>query len=145
NRSITHLADYVGALKERHDFFATMGCTVSDHGLEEIYADDYTHDDIERIFKAVMNNDQVSPRDHRRFTSAMHLPFAQWDAEKCSVQQYHLSALRNNNSRMMRHLGPDTGWDSIGDFSQGRALSAFLDHLDRDDQLAKTILYNLNP
>src|SRR5690606_5067830 len=145
NRPIAHFADFVHALKERHDFFATMGCQVSDHGLEEIYADDYTDDDIERIFKAALNNDGVSHREHRQFKSAMLYLFAQWDAEKGWVQQYHLGALRNNNSRMMRQLGPDTGWDSIGDFSQGRALSTFLDRLDRNDQLAKTIVYNLNP
>jgi len=75
----------------------------------------------------------------------MLVQFAEWDVEKGWVQQYHLGALRNNNTRMLSKLGPDTGWDSIGDFSQGRALSKFLDRLDRDDKLAKTILYNLNP
>src|SRR5690606_31551254 len=71
--------------------------------------------------------------------------FAEWDAERGWVQQYHLGALRNNNSRMMGKLGPDTGWDSIGDFAQGRTLARFLDRLDRNEKLAKTILYNLNP
>ncbi|MCB0575205.1 MAG: glucuronate isomerase, partial [Saprospiraceae bacterium] len=71
--------------------------------------------------------------------------FALWDCEKGWVQQFHLGALRNNNSRAMRLLGPDTGWDSIGDFPQGQALARFLDRLDTEDRLAKTILYNLNP
>lgn len=75
----------------------------------------------------------------------MLIEFAKWDCEKGWVQQYHLGALRNNNARMLRQLGADTGWDSIGDFSQGRALSKFLNKLDSTDQLAKTILYNLNP
>lgn len=81
----------------------------------------------------------------RQIKSALLLQLAIWDWEKGWVQQYHLGALRNNNSRMMRQLGPDTGWDSIGDFSQARALAKFLDRLDSQDQLAKTILYNLNP
>src|SRR5690606_29055676 len=145
NRPISHFTDFLSALKERHDFFAKMGCRVSDHGLEEIFADKYTDGDIERIFKTALNSGHVSRGEHRQFKSAMLHLFAQWDAEKGWVQQYHLGALRNNNSRKMRQLGPDTGWDSIGDFNQGRALSAFLDRLDRNDQLAKTILYNLNP
>ena len=145
NRPIAGFTDFITALKERHDFFATMGCTVSDHGLEEMYADEYTDDDIERIFKAAMDNIHIRPGEHRQFRSAMLHLFAQWDAEKGWVQQYHLGALRNNNSRMMKQLGPDTGWDSIGDFRQSKALAAFLDRLDRHGQLAKTILYNLNP
>src|SRR5947209_12780432 len=75
----------------------------------------------------------------------MLITFAEWDWEKGWVQQYHLGALRNNNSRMLQQLGPDTGWDSIGDFSQSRSLAKFLNRLDAKDQLTKTILYNLNP
>jgi glucuronate isomerase len=75
----------------------------------------------------------------------MLVKFAQWDHERGFIQQYHLGALRNNNSRMMKRLGPDTGWDSIGDFPQARALAKFLDRLDADDTLAKTVIYNLNP
>ena len=75
----------------------------------------------------------------------MLIEFAKWDHEKGWVQQFHLGALRNNNARMLSQLGPDTGWDSIGDFSQSKALAKFLNTLDSTDQLAKTILYNLNP
>lgn len=145
DRTISNFSDFADALKDRHDFFAMMGCGVSDHGLEEIYAEEYTDDVIERIFKAAIAHDEVSVAEHKQFKSAMLHLFAQWDAEKGWVQQYHLGALRNNNTRMMQKLGPDTGWDSIGDFSQGKALAAFLDRLDRTNQLAKTILYNLNP
>lgn len=144
-RSVTTYADFVAALKTRHDFFAAMGCKVSDHGLEEIYVVDYIEEEIGRIFEKALAGNVVSDMEHRQFKSAMLLLFAQWDAEKGWVQQYHLGALRNNNSRMMHKLGPDTGWDSIGDFRQGSALSKFLDKLDSKDQLAKTILYNLNP
>ncbi|PPL04396.1 glucuronate isomerase [Parapedobacter indicus] len=144
-RSISGFDDYLYALKSRHDFFASMGCCVSDHGLEEIYAEDYTDEEVRRIFEKALTGQAVSDLEHRKFKSALLLVFAQWDAEKNWVQQYHLGALRNNNSRMMAKLGPDTGWDSIGDFRHGKALSKFLDRLDRDNQLAKTILYNLNP
>ncbi|MGK6352328.1 glucuronate isomerase [Parapedobacter sp. DT-150] len=144
-RSIATFDDFVGALQQRHDFFGAMGCRVSDHGLEEIYAEDYTDDEINRIFEKALTGEAVSAMEHRKFRSAMLLLFAQWDAANGWVQQYHLGALRNNNSRMMSTLGPDTGWDSIGDFSQGRALSTFLNRLDSRDQLAKTILYNVNP
>ncbi|TCK85305.1 glucuronate isomerase [Albibacterium bauzanense] len=143
--SISTYSGFLTALKNRHNFFAKMGCTVSDHGLEEVYSDDYTKEEISRIFDKAIAGKEVSITEHRKFKSAMLVEFAEWDAEKGWVQQYHLGALRNNNSRMMSHLGPDTGWDSIGDFSQGRALSKFLDRLDRDNKLAKTILYNLNP
>ena len=83
--------------------------------------------------------------ERKKFKSAMLVTFAEWDWEKGWVQQYHLGALRNNNSRMLKQLGPDTGWDSIGDFSQARALSKFLNRLDTNNKLAKTIIYNLNP
>jgi glucuronate isomerase len=143
--SIGSYSDYLNALKNRHDFFASMGCSVSDHGLEQIYAEDYTQAEIENIFNKARSGKDLSLEERLKFRSAMLEIFAVWDHEKGWVQQYHLGALRNNNSRMMKLLGPDTGWDSIGDFSQGRALAKFLDRLDRNDQLAKTILYNLNP
>ncbi len=143
--SISNYTDFLNALKNRHNFFAKMGCTVSDHGLEEIYCDDYTQEEIKGIFEKAISNKEISPLEHRKFKSAMLIEFAEWDAEKGWVQQYHLGALRNNNTRMLSQLGADTGWDSIGDFSQARTLSKFLNKLDRDNKLAKTILYNLNP
>lgn len=143
--SIKSYQDYLSALLKRHDFFASMGCKVSDHGLEHIFAEDYTQDDINRIFDSAINGNQPGLEDQFKFKSAMLEQFAVWDWEKGWIQQYHLGALRNNNSRMMRLLGADTGWDSIGDFAQGRTLARFLDRLDTKDQLTKTILYNLNP
>jgi glucuronate isomerase len=145
NVSIGNFNDYLDALKKQHDFFATMGCSVSDHGLEQIYAEEYTESDIKNIFKKIRGGSQLSQEEILQFKSAMLVHFATWDWEKGWVQQYHLGALRNNNSRMMKSLGPDTGWDSIGDFSQGRALARFFDRLDTNNQLAKTIVYNLNP
>jgi glucuronate isomerase len=137
--------DYLHALKTRHDFFATMGCTISDHGLEQLYAVDYNEAEIKNIFRKLTSNETISQQENIKFKSAMLVKFALWDHEKNWVQQYHVGALRNNNSRMLKELGADTGWDSIGDFSQAKQLSKFLDKLDSTNQLAKTILYNLNP
>ena len=145
NTSITNYNDYLDALKSRHDFFATMGCSVSDHGLEQLYAEEYTQKEIEDIFNKVRSGKQLALEENLKFRSAMLQLFAIWDWEKGWVQQYHLGALRNNNSRMMNQLGADTGWDSAGDFPQARSIAKFLDRLDTNNQLTKTILYNLNP
>jgi glucuronate isomerase len=145
DRTISTYQEYLDALKLRHDYFATMGCTVSDHGLEEIYASDYTLAEVQGFFSRLRAGHQLQNEELMKLKSALLQTFAIWDWEKGWVQQYHLGALRNNNSRMMRQLGADTGWDSIGDFSQARALAHFLDRLDSNNQLAKTILYNLNP
>jgi glucuronate isomerase len=145
NIVVSSFDDFLFALQNRHDFFASMGCNVSDHGLEEIYAEDFTGSEIDAIFNKIHGGKELNDAEQRKFKSAMLIHFAEWDWEKGWVQQFHLGALRNNNSRMMQTLGPDTGWDSIGDFSQGRALAKFLDKLDSNNKLAKTILYNLNP
>jgi len=142
---IRTLEIYLKALKSRHDYFAANGCSVSDHGLEEIYAEDYEEAEIEAIFIKIHTKKALNRLEILKFKSAMLFQFALWDHEKGWVQQYHLGALRNNNVRMLHQLGPDTGWDSIGDFSQARSLSKFLGRLDKEDRLAKTILYNLNP
>jgi glucuronate isomerase len=113
--------------------------------LEQLYAEDFTDLEIRNIFAKARVGSALSYEENMKFRSAMLIEFAKWDHEKGWVQQYHLGALRNNNSRMMKQLGADTGWDSIGDFSQAKALAKFLNKLDESDQLAKTILYNLNP
>lgn len=143
--SIASYNDLLCALRNRHDFFSENGCTLSDHGLEQIYAEDFTMETISRIFDKIRIGHELEDIERRQFKSSLLLELARWDAEKGWVQQFHLGALRNNNSRLLRRLGPDTGWDSIGDFPQGRSLSTFLDRLDSGDNLAKTILYNLNP
>ena len=143
--SITSYSDLLRALKDRHDFFSENGCSLSDHGLEQVYAEDFTREGTERIFDKVRGGHVPDETERRQFKSALLQELAEWDAEKGWVQQFHLGALRNNNSRKLKQLGPDTGWDSIGDFPQGRSLSKFLDRLDCGDKLAKTILYNLNP
>lgn len=143
--AINNFDDYKTALKKRHDYFAENGCTVSDHGLEEIYADDYTDAEIHSIFNSIRSGSDLTLAQNRQFKSAMLQLFAEWDAEKGWTQQYHLGAIRNNNSRAMKNLGPDTGWDSIGSFNHGKPLSKFLNKLDAENKLTKTILYNLNP
>jgi glucuronate isomerase len=145
NAVITDFSDYLAALKKRHDYFAINGCVVSDHGLEQLYAADYTVSEINAIFNKIRLDKTLLPVEALKFKSAMLYEFALWDHEKGWVQQYHLGALRNTNSRGFRDNGPDTGYDSIGDFSQARAMAAFLNKLDGTDQLAKTIIYNLNP
>lgn len=143
--SISTFNDYIAALKKRHDYFVENNCRVSDHGLEEIYAEDYTITEVAGIFAKIRSGGELTLVENRKFKSAMLITFAEWDWEKGFVQQYHLGALRNNNTRMLKQLGPDTGWDSIGDFSQAKALSNFLNKLDTNNKLAKTVIYNLNP
>jgi glucuronate isomerase len=145
NEDINNLNQLIDALKARHDFFDAMGCKLSDHGLEQIYAEDYTDDEISTIFSKIRNGNKLSQTEILKFKSAMLVYFGIMDHEKGWTQQFHLGALRNNNTRMVSKLGPDTGFDSIGDFEMARPISRFLDRLDSKNQLAKTILYNLNP
>ena len=143
--AIRTFADLETALRRRHDFFASVGSRLSDHGLEQTYAAAYTAAEVDAIFGKIRGGSELTLNENNQFKSAMLVLLAEMDWEKGWTQQYHIGALRNNNSRMLRKLGPDTGWDSIGDFPQGRALSSFLDRLDGQDKLAKTIVYNLNP
>jgi glucuronate isomerase len=145
NVSISDYDSYVAALKTRHDFFAAQGCKVSDHGLEHIYAETYTNEEVKAIFDKIRSGQALLPGEILKIKSALLFQFAIWDHEKGWVQQFHLGALRNNNTRLLTKLGPDTGFDSIGDFSQAANLSKFLNKLDTEDKLTKTIIYNLNP
>jgi glucuronate isomerase len=143
-----HINDYTSfleALEKRHTFFHQMGCRLSDHGIEYPYAADYTLSDISRFFADIRQGRSLQPEEILQFKSAMLLAFAQMDAEKSWTQQFHLGAFRNTNTNAMQVLGPDTGYDSIGDFEIAKPLAKFLDTLDRDSKLAKTIIYNLNP
>lgn len=145
NINIRNFDDFVSALKARHDFFHEQGCRLSDHGIETIIAEDYTDYEIKEIFARVRMKIDLSVEEVLKFKSAMLYHFAIMDHSKGWVQQFHLGALRNNSSRMFKKLGADKGFDSIGDFEMAKPLSRFLDRLDSTNQLAKTILYNLNP
>ena len=135
----------ITAIRVRHEFFHSRDCRVSDHGLETAYAEDYTKSEIKSIFKKIRKRNNLDSIEILKFKSAMLYEFGIMDYEKGWVQQFHLGALRNNNSRMMRTIGLDTGFDSIGDFEIAHTLSKFLDKLDTENKLAKTIIYNLNP
>jgi len=136
---------YIEAICKRHDYFHENGCRLSDHGIETAYAEDYTESEIKKIFEKIRKGKDLNIASQLKFKSAMMVQFALMDAEKGWVQQLHLGTIRNNSSRMRRTLGPDTGFDSIGDFEIAKPLSKFLDRLDTDNKLPKTILYNLNP
>ncbi|MGO9109972.1 MAG: glucuronate isomerase [Thermoguttaceae bacterium] len=136
---------FLDALRKRHDFFHQASCRLSDHGLETVDAVEGTALEATGIFARVRRGNRPSPEEIARFRSAMLYETALWDHERGWTQQFHLGAMRNNNTRMFRQVGTDAGFDSIADGSCARGLSRFLDRLDRTNQLAKTILYNLNP
>lgn len=143
--TISKFSDLINALRNRHDFFASVGCKLSDHGIEEFYAEPYTQTEIEQIFNKVYGGSELTKEEILKFKSAMLHEGAIMDWEKGWTQQFHYGAIRNNNTRLFKQLGPDTGFDSIGDFTIAKAMSRFLDQLDKDNKLAKTIIYNLNP
>ena len=145
DRDITSFSAYLESIRERHSFFHDMGCRLSDHGIEEPYAEAYVETEITEIFAKIRSGHILNINETLRFKSAMLYEFAVMDHERGWTQQFHFGTLRNNNSRAFRTLGPDTGYDSIGDFSMGRSLNRFLDRLDSEDQLTKTIIYILNP
>lgn len=145
NTVIKNVDDYLQALKQRHDFFHQMGCRLSDHGLEQIPFRSFSASEINNVFNALNSGKEVNGEDMERFQTFMLMHFAEWAWERGWTQQFHLGALRNNNQRMMKLLGADSGFDSIGDFSQARNMAAFFNKLDAEDKLAKTIIYNLNP
>ena len=143
--TIQSFNDLWEALSKRMDFFHENGCRLADHGLEQIYAEKFTVRGVNNVLKKRLSDKPITDLEARKFMSAVlyHLGYAY--AEKGWVQQFHLGALRNNSSRMMCILGPDAGFDSIGDFEQASSLAKLLNRLDTEDKLAKTILYNLNP
>jgi len=133
------------ALDLRHQFFHDNGCRLSDHGLETAYAEEYTLEEIRAIFVKIRSGNTLNKEEVLKFKSAMLYEGGIMDHSRGWTQQFHIGALRNNNSRLFRQVGPDTGFDSIGDFEIARPLSRLLDRLDSTNQLSKTILYNLNP
>ncbi len=133
------------ALEKRHGFFHERGCRASDHGLEHLDADPCTDVEAQALFARLRAGRALDGGEVPTFRSALLHRLALLDHARGWVQQFHVGAMRNNNTRMRRLLGPDTGFDSVGDFEQARSLARVLDRLDEGDQLARTILYNLNP
>jgi len=142
---IKNFDSFLDAIRNRHDYFHENGCRLSDYGIETAYAASYTDSEIKKIFSKVRSGKTLDNGECLKFKSAMMVEFALMDHEAGWVMQLHLGALRNNNTRLFNSLGPDTGFDSIGDFEIARPLSMFLDALDKDNKLPKTIIYNLNP
>ncbi len=145
NKQIETFNDFLDALRSRHDFFHEQGCRLSDHGLIHCYAEFCSEATASTIFNKARTGKAVSAEEHSQFASCMMLLFGHLDAEKGWTKQLHLGARRNASTRALRELGPDTGFDSIGDWPQADALGRYLDALDRENALPKTIVYNLNP
>ncbi len=144
-KSIRTYADLLGALQARVDFFDSLGCRASDHGLEHIYFENDAEDKADGIFSSLRGGKDVSLQEQHTFKAAVLIALGRMYHAKGWAQQFHVGALRNNSTRMMRELGPDTGFDSIGDFPHARKMSQFFNHLDNTNQLTKTVIYNLNP
>ena len=143
--SIKSFKDVVDALVIRHKFFQEQGCKLSDHGLEEFYAEDYTESEIESVFSKVYNGNSLTSNEIKKFKSAMMIEFGIMDADTGWTQQFHFGVIRNNNTKMFKSAGPDTGFDSIGEFNTAKAMAKYFDRLNSIDKLTKTIVYNLNP
>lgn len=145
NMTIDSYDTLCDALLDRIRYFHDAGCRLCDHGFEHMYAEDYTETEVKAIFKKKWDGLTISNEEVLKFQSALLQFLSAQYHEFGWVQQFHLGALRNNNSRMLAKLGPDTGWDSIGDFKQAEQLSKFLNTMDRENKLTKTIIYNNNP
>ena len=145
NISIQSFEQLLQALANRVDYFDSLGCRLSDHGLEQLYYADRNDFDVDKLFKKAIDGNKLTRSETDYYKYRVLHELGKMYYARGWTQQYHVGAIRNTNSRMMRQLGPDTGFDSVGDFSQARAIALFLNELDSTDQLAKTILYNLNP
>jgi glucuronate isomerase len=145
NTSVGSYQQFVDALSRRHDFFHQMGGRLSDHGLNHPYADFCTETEAAAIFDRARAGHAATVEQQSRFASNMMLHFGRWDAAKGWTKQLHLGARRNNNSLRFQQMGPDTGWDSIGDWPQIDSLGGYMDRLDQEGSLPKMVIYNLNP
>lgn len=145
NVDIASFADFQAALRARHDYFHANGGRLSDHGLNHCHATPCAEPEAAAIFDRARAGRAASAAEHSAFASYLMLLFGRLDAEKGWTKQLHLGARRNNNTRMLASLGPDTGFDGIGDWPQIDALCSYLDALDREKALPKMVIYNLNP
>jgi len=143
--TIKNLSTLTEALDKRHKFFHENGSRLSDHGLDRFYFAPFTESEINRIINQLTKGNNLTPEEDEKFRTAVMLELCRMNHSRGWIQQFHLGAMRNNNNRMFRKMGPDTGWDSIGVVQDAKKMSGFLSLLDDSGQLAKTILYNLNP
>ncbi len=142
---INSFDDLLSSLKLRVDFFASKGCKLSDHGLDHLYAEDFTNTEANKVFQKAKAKKELTNKEILVFKSAILFHLGEMYHTLGWTQQFHLGALRNANKRMLQTLGADTGWDSIGDFKQAVSLSKFLNALEEKNKLTRTIIYNLNP
>ena len=142
---IDSFAELCSALKQRHADFHALGGRMSDHSVPFCYGLECDEAEAAAIFDQARAGKAADQQQHARFASYLMGLFGRWDAEKQWTKQLHLGARRNNNARFYAEVGPDAGFDSIGDWSQAAALQQYLDRLDRDRHLPKMILYNVNP
>jgi glucuronate isomerase len=145
NIDISKLSDFLNALSKRHDEFHKRGCRISDHGLNQCPTEFCDEKEAAALFARVFSGKPLQPEESTRFAGFMMLFFGRLDAQKGWTKQLHLGAYRNANSRMMKTLGRDTGFDAIGDWQQVDALAKFLDRLDSESSLPRVIIFNLNP
>ena len=143
--SIESLSDLLIAIENRVEFFHENGCRVSDYGMNQIFASDFTEEEADSILKKRLAGEEVSEDEMNLYASCILYNLCKMYHSKGWVQQFHLGALRNNNSRLLAQLGADTGCDSMGDFNQAEAMSKLFNRLDSENSLSKTITYNLNP
>ncbi len=141
---IKSLSDLLAALKARHSFFHEMGARLSDHGLERCFFSETSELEVSAIFDKARGGSNANEAEKEAFAFYVMREVGRWNAERGWAMQLHVGAIRNNNARMFRTLGPDTGFDSIGDFPQVQSMSRFLNSLDTTGQLPKTVIYNLN-
>lgn len=143
--AIENLNDLLKSIQRRIDYFDQHGCRLSDYGIAQIFAEDFTEDEVNAILKKRLNGGAIREKDAKVYASCILYHLCNMYHGKGWAQQFHLGALRNNNSRLLGMIGADAGCDSIGDFSQGDAMSKFFSRLDAEECLSKTIVYNLNP
>jgi glucuronate isomerase len=142
---IRNLEDLIEVLNKRHNFFHNNGCRLSDHGINRFFFAEFTSYDADKVLKKLLKGKSISCEESEKYNTAVMTELCRMNHRKGWTQQFHVGALRNNNERMFRQMGPDRGWDSIGNTQDAVRMSGFLSSLDNTEQLAKTIIYNLNP
>lgn len=144
-KNISDYSDLIQCLKSRMEYFEKHGCKVSDHGINKVFGREVSENQLNSIFQKRLSGHSLGKEEMENFIAGIMTDLGRIYADRGWIMQLHLGALRNNNARMLNKLGPDTGFDSIGDYAQAEDLSFFLNKLDSTDQLPKTIIYNLNP